>query len=848
MVITTKQQADYRVRLDKLPFLPEEVRPSPGASVPWPAKWIGHPEEVLGSAPQALAFHVSVELKAPATLTAHVSADERYELYVDGERLGRGPERGDPAHWRFESYRLELAKGRHHFAAKVWWLKGAGLSPFAQMSLKPAFLLAAEGPLGEMLSTGLGAWRVMRMPGLEFLPPEFTWGTGAKTRVIAKAFPWNFATGAGDSWIQPATLCDAVAADFSPGYAANWLLTPATLPPMIEEKLHSGTARHVQAVATWETSKLPVLHAEHLGAEGAAWDRLLAGKGPLAMPAGSWRRVIVDLGEYRCAYPSVRFSGGAGARLRIRWAESLYLPKWQMIKGMHEIQLKGNRGEIEGKCFIGIGDEIELDGAGRRVFSPLWWEAGRYLEITVRTAAGPLRIEDFHLELTGYPHDFTGCFTSSDERLERIVEISRRTLRMCSHETYMDCPYYEQLMYVGDTRIQALATYVLSGDDRLPRKAISLFNDSRVPTGLTQSRYPCTLKEPQIIPPFSLWWVAMVHDYAMWRGDLAFVKAMMPGVRTVLDHFAARIRPDGLLSNPNGWNFLDWVDGWKWGVRADGGHGVSGPLNWHAAMTFQLAAELEAMVSEPELAKRCARLAHGMAAAADRHFWVESRGLCADDLDHSLFSEHSQCLALLGGLLPKRREKALAANLFTDPALDRATIYFSHYLFETCHRFGRIDRLFDRLGVWFEHEPLGLTTTLESPEPARSDCHAWAAHPFYHFAASVAGVRPAAPGFASVEIRPDLGPLAWVEAKIAHPKGSVELRLEKTGESLVGEIALPTGIVGNLKLPTRSLPLRPGRNKIMIGHGLPDRHPCRGGKQPQMRLGTIVAGGLPSMS
>ncbi len=808
------RQVGTRILLDGLPFLFKDVPPSPDASAPWPAKWIGHPEEVMGSTPQALALHVSVELKAPATLTVHVSADERYELHVDGERLGRGPERGDPAHWRFESYRLELAKGRHHFAAKVWWLKGAGLSPFAQMSLKPAFLLAAEGPLGEQLSTGQGAWRVMRMPGLEFLPPEFVWGTGAKTRVIAKAFPWDFATGGGDSWVQPAVLGDAVVADYSPGYAANWLLTPATLPPMLEEKMHSGKVRHIQGVDTWETSKLPVLHTEHLGAEGAAWDKLLAGKGPMFIPARSWRRVIVDLGEYRCAYPAARLSGGDGARLRIRWAESLYLPKWQKIKGMYEIQVKGDRGEIEGKSFVGIGDEIELDGAATRVFSPLWWEAGRYLEITVRTDAEPLSIEDFHLELTGYPHEFSGRFSSSDERLERIVDISRRTLRMCSHETYMDCPYYEQLMYVGDTRIQALATYVLSPDDRLPRKAIGLFNDSRVPSGLTQSRYPCTTREPQIIPPFSLWWVAMVHDYALWRGDLPFVKSMMPGVRAVLEHFASKIRPDGLLANPNGWNFLDWVEGWKWGVRADGGHGVSGPLNWHAAMTFRLAAELETLVAEPELAKRCARLARGLAAAADRHFWDEKRGLYADDLDHSLFSEHSQCLALLSGLLSKRREKTVAANLFTDPALDRATIYFCHYLFEACHRSGRIDRLFDRLGVWFSHEALGLTTTLESPEPARSDCHAWSAHPLYHFAASVAGVRPAAPGFAEVEVAPRLGPLDWLEAKVAHPKGTVELHLEKKGDVLVGEIVLPEGVGGRLRTAAGAVPLRPGRNRL----------------------------------
>ncbi|WP_372490084.1 hypothetical protein [Chitinophaga sedimenti] len=29
-----------------------------------------------------------------------------------------------------------------------------------------------------------------------------------------------------------------------------------------------------------------------------------------------------------------------------------------------------------------------------------------------------------------------------------------RTSRLCAYETYMDCPYYEQLQYIGDTRIR----------------------------------------------------------------------------------------------------------------------------------------------------------------------------------------------------------------------------------------------------------------------------------------------------------------------------------------------------------------------------------------------------------
>jgi alpha-L-rhamnosidase len=109
----------------------------------------------------------------------------------------------------------------------------------------------------------------------------------------------------------------------------------------------------------------------------------------------------------------------------------------------------------------------------------------------------------------------------------------------------MDCPYYEQLMYVGDTRLEALTTYAISPDDRLPRKSILLFGLSRLPDGLTQARYPS--RDVQVIPPFALWWVGMVYDYALWRGDQAFISALLPGVRAVLDGFLAHVNAENLL-------------------------------------------------------------------------------------------------------------------------------------------------------------------------------------------------------------------------------------------------------------------------------------------------------------
>ncbi len=81
----------------------------------------------------------------------------------------------------------------------------------------------------------------------------------------------------------------------------------------------------------------------------------------------------------------------------------------------------------------------------------------------------------------------------------------------------MDCPYYEQLQYAGDTRIQALVSLYSTGDARLMKNAIAQLDDSRTAEGATMSRAPT--RQQQYIPPFSLWWIGMVHDYYMYVDD-----------------------------------------------------------------------------------------------------------------------------------------------------------------------------------------------------------------------------------------------------------------------------------------------------------------------------------------
>ena len=73
------------------------------------------------------------------------------------------------------------------------------------------------------------------------------------------------------------------------------------------------------------------------------------------------------------------------------------------------------------------------------------------------------------------------------------------------HETHEDCPYYEQLQYIMDTRLQILFTYAVSGDTRMAQRVLWDFHCSQLPNGLLQSLYPCAGRRSS--PPFSFHWI-----------------------------------------------------------------------------------------------------------------------------------------------------------------------------------------------------------------------------------------------------------------------------------------------------------------------------------------------------
>jgi alpha-L-rhamnosidase len=303
---------------------------------------------------------------------------------------------------------------------------------------------------------------------------------------------------------------------------------------------------------------------------------------------------------------------------------------------------------------------------------------------------------------------------------------------------------------------------------------------------------------------------------------------MLPGLRSVIAEFDALVHDDGLLHQVPGWPFMDWVggvieersgidrEGWKYGCAPGVEEHDSSIVNLQWVMALQAAAQVEEAYGEPLYAQRHNQVARETMDRIVARYWDAKRGLILNTTGNASASEHAQLFALLTGLLDAEKTKACLAALRKGDGLDKATIYFSYYALEANYRYAEAGEFYRRLDFWRSLIDQGFKTTPEAPEPTRSDSHPWGAHPAYHTLASIAGVRPAAPGFAKVRIAPLLNNHEHFEAKVVHPKGMIEVAYRQGSPKSSFTISLPQGIPGELVFNGQTHALKPGKNELSV--------------------------------
>lgn len=755
----------------------------------WRALWITTPET---SSFDYGVYHFRKEIDLdhkPQSFVVNVSGDNRYRLFVNGQPVSMGPARGDQLHWFFETIDIApyLKSGKNVLAAQVWNM--GAYTPGAQMTLKTGFILQGNTEAEEIANTN-NSWKSYH--NMAYTPSlDYRQDVGATDVVDGSKYPWGWQTLDYDdsAWKQAITITHGTVVNSSTGY--QWAMLPRMIPQM-EEK---------------QERMLKIRRSEGLKVS----DHVLNGKG-LKIPANTEVSFLIDQTYLTNAFIELIVSGGRGSEITLTYSEAMVINKND----------KANRNDIEGRRVFGFVDRFFPDGGKDRLFRTLWFRTYRYVQVNITTVDEPLEINDLYGMYTAYPFKENGSFECEDPLFSDIWEVGWRTARLCAHETYFDCPFYEQLQYVGDTRIQALISLYVDGDDRLMRQAIKHFDWSRSSQGLTQSRYPS--RYPQFIPPFSLYWVNMVHDYWMHRDDEVFVKECLPGVKSILAFFEDHVDPQtGMLGAMPHWNFQDWVPIWKWkleepvgGVPPSSRTGGSALATLQLAYTLKDAIELLEQYGEDDLAKHYQTLYESLCENTMKHCWDAEKQLLWDDIDRTSYSQHSNIMGILSGAVPQVDQQRLFEKLDSEPEFLQATFYYRFYLFRALKQVGLSDRYSTMLSPWKGMLDMGLTTFAENPEPTRSDCHAWSASPLYDFLATICGVEPAEAGFKSVRVAPNFGHLKEIKGVVAHPKGNITVDLTKTNKGVNGRVILPDDLSGIFIWQGKQFDLTAGNNVINL--------------------------------
>ncbi len=611
-------------------------------------KWM-KPNEKIGC-PYIVLYRNEFVLENGESFQMRFSADERCQIFIDGQRVADGPERGDIHHWHYREISITSQPGRHTVVSRVVCF-GKKITAHGQQSIAHGF--AAESA---QLKNN---WQWQKVEGCSYLQPKPDWGAYPRHETDL-SYNWNGLNGDGGMW-----------KDVEPLQDMRELHAPE-LPPMLYEPEHGYRVQKKDG------------------------------------------KMLVVFDEYVCVWSEFVFSGKG--HVRLRWAETLY------EDNDADPYRKGNRRERDGKVMRSEGSLLQLPGGRQCRWVDSWWKAGMFLEITLD---GDAALEEMNFYRTGYPYRIDRPPQSDDPKEQHLLDMSLRTLQACSHETHMDCPYYEQMMYVGDTRIQILCAYTLTDERRLARKALRMMARSQREDGMISSRWPS--KQDQTICSFALIYVLTLHDYWQWNDDAEFMRELLPVAQNIITHFCQRQDEHGLVT-VEGWNFIDWVDGWQDGTPPNAGQsGCS--LNWFFVLALNAFAELEESVGSVEQACVYRQQAQETQAGINRVYLNPSTGLYTEDREQTYSSEHAQVLSMIA--TGNTEDKIVDA--LRQSELPECGLYFSFYYLYACRKCGLGDLFTRRLKVVAKLADEGLSTFPENERNPRSDCHAWSAYYLYFY-------------------------------------------------------------------------------------------------------------------
>lgn len=754
------------------------------------ASWLGVPNDEIrrwniaeGDMTGRFAYFTYVfSAKNDTHLTINITANSKYRLWLNGTSVLSGPCKGDKHSHYYDTVKLDdyIQSGENLIAVQVLYCVPDAVanqlseraSIYGVCTPEGGHRLAIEGTLyddsGKELGTiitGDGDWHVYLDGSFYLHSNEVTVYLGAiQEKLDLNEIPIDWKTNAeiSSNWANAVIVESVVPSIFmqSVGITPRFKLKERPIPLLYET--HADFLR--------EITKTELLKNEMINISG-----------------GHCETVILDVGYILNSYPQYHLKGGKNRRIKITYFEKF------TKNGVELVRDDWKNGEIHG-----LTDEITLCG-DEVIYEPFWYRTCRFIQIEIGIGDEDVTLFTPKLKKTGYPIHIGSNITSSAAWVGDVWEICVRTLQNCMMDTYMDCPFYEQLQYPMDTRLQALFTYTVSSDAKLARKALHDFHSAMLPCGLIPGKAPSAYE--QIISTFSLHYIYMLWEYYEQTADIDVLKEYRTDVDAILSYYDRHMEDNGLIGSLGYWEFVDWQKAWAenngvpTALKKDGQSTI---INLMYAYALKCGALINKSTGRTGIYQEYISRQQEILDAVERNCWDEETGMYKEGINLSQYSQHAQSWAALNGL--PNAEKAVMQAIDNDNVL-KCSFSTSYEFFRAIEQVGCYEKVMPYIMKWAKLTELGCTTCPETPALARSDCHAWSALPMYELIRSFVGIRCGTPGWKDVVIKPYIGGLPDLKGTAETPKGKINFDYHCENGIWNYQIAMPEDLHGRFIYP-----------------------------------------------
>lgn len=490
--------------------------------------------------------------------------------------------------------------------------------------------------------------------------------------------------------------------------------------------------------------------------------------------------IELDAGKYSTSKVSFKFKKAVSAK--IIYAESYVQPDGTKTKC----------DDYDG-VFTGYYDDVNVEEGEE--YSPFWFRAFRFIRIEGENICDAF--ESVSAKFWHYPLEIDAEFECSDEYINKMFDISINTILCCAHDTFYDCPYYEQYQYIMDTLIEAAVMMRMSHDTRLVKKAIEEFAASQMPSGYLSSFYPSVF--PQIIPGFTLMWVSMLRDYLEYSRDVAFAKRFVGTIDKIFEGIESNLTEDGLVARGDYWDYVDYTEGWHIGEPVKEKGKPITVYSMYYAYALKCAADICHKVGRPVLGDEYDRRYLDLIIAIKKYCFDMKRGLYRDSAREGTYSVHTIVWSVLSGIEDEESADKMWAKMY-DEDLIKTSFSMNFFLFRALEKSGKTDQIFKNFDGWRNMIDMNCTTWREMPKAQlRSECHAWSSAPLYEISSNILGVKV---GFAKeIVIKPVTAGLEFAKGKVPTRYGIVSISWEDGENGFKIKVDSPDGIRKRIILP-----------------------------------------------